>query len=181
MVLLSLVTWQAGGYYYLWFLDKLADTIIFGFLTSWGYNYLWFLGKLAGTIIFGSLTSWGYYYLWFLDKLTGTIIFGSLTSWGYYYLWMLDKLVGTTTFGSLTSWGYYYLRFLDKLSVLLSSRPLVFNPLNAEWNLICHLLALLGAHHILHVSRIRANNLNFTYQGPKTWSLIPPVENKLIV
>jgi len=29
------------------------------------------------------------------------------------------------------------------------------NPLNAELNPICHLLALLGAHHILHVSRIR--------------------------
>jgi hypothetical protein len=29
-----------------------------------------------------------------------------------------------------------------------------FNPLNAELNPICHLLALLGAHHILHVSRI---------------------------
>jgi hypothetical protein len=31
----------------------------------------------------------------------------------------------------------------------------MFNPLNAELNPICHLLALLGAHHILHVSRIR--------------------------
>jgi len=31
------------------------------------------------------------------------------------------------------------------------------NPLNAELNPICHLLALLGAHHILHVSRIRIN------------------------
>jgi hypothetical protein len=29
------------------------------------------------------------------------------------------------------------------------------NPLNTELNPICHLLALLGAHHILHVSRIR--------------------------
>jgi hypothetical protein len=29
------------------------------------------------------------------------------------------------------------------------------NPLNAELNPICHLLALLRAHHILHVSRIR--------------------------
>ena len=29
------------------------------------------------------------------------------------------------------------------------------NPLNAELNPICHLLALLGAHLILHVSRIR--------------------------
>ena len=32
-----------------------------------------------------------------------------------------------------------------------------FNPLNAELNPICHLLALLGAHHFLHVSRIRVN------------------------
>ena len=30
-----------------------------------------------------------------------------------------------------------------------------FNPLNAKLNPICHLLALLGAHHILHVSRIK--------------------------
>jgi hypothetical protein len=30
------------------------------------------------------------------------------------------------------------------------------NPLNAELNSICHLLAL-GAHHILHVGKIRVN------------------------
>jgi len=29
------------------------------------------------------------------------------------------------------------------------------NPLNAGLNPICHLLALLRAHHIIHVSRIR--------------------------
>jgi len=33
-----------------------------------------------------------------------------------------------------------------------------FNSLNAELNPICHLLALLGAHHILHVSRIRVKS-----------------------
>ena len=32
-----------------------------------------------------------------------------------------------------------------------------FKPLNVELIPICHLLALLGAHHILHVSRIRVN------------------------
>jgi hypothetical protein len=32
---------------------------------------------------------------------------------------------------------------------------LVFKHLNAELNSICHLLALLGAHHIFHISRIR--------------------------
>jgi hypothetical protein len=32
------------------------------------------------------------------------------------------------------------------------------NPLNADLNPIRHLLALLGAHHILHVSRIKANS-----------------------
>jgi len=31
------------------------------------------------------------------------------------------------------------------------------NPLNAKLNPICYLLALLGAHHILHFSRVRVN------------------------
>ena len=34
---------------------------------------------------------------------------------------------------------------------------LFLNPLNAKLNSICHLLALLGAHHIHHVSRLRVN------------------------
>jgi hypothetical protein len=38
-----------------------------------------------------------------------------------------------------------------------TDKHLTFNPLNAELNPICHLLALLGAHHIPHVSRIRVN------------------------
>jgi len=37
-----------------------------------------------------------------------------------------------------------------------------FDPLNAELNPICHLLALLGAHHIPHVSRIRVKR-TFTW------------------
>ena len=33
------------------------------------------------------------------------------------------------------------------------------NPLNPELNPMCYLLALLGAHHFLHVSRIRVKSL----------------------
>ena len=36
-----------------------------------------------------------------------------------------------------------------------------FNPLNPELNPICYLLALLGAYHSLHVSRIRVKLLTF--------------------
>ena len=35
-----------------------------------------------------------------------------------------------------------------------------FNSLNAELNPICYFLALLGSHHILHVSRIRVTQLS---------------------
>ena len=35
-----------------------------------------------------------------------------------------------------------------------------FNALNPELNPICCLLALLGAHHFLHVSRIRVKSIN---------------------
>jgi hypothetical protein len=44
------------------------------------------------------------------------------------------------------------------------------NPLNAELNPICHLLALLGAHLILNVSRIRVRKtfklINLTFSKP---------------
>ena len=36
-----------------------------------------------------------------------------------------------------------------------------FNPLNPELNPICYLLALVGAHHFLYVSRIRVKLLTF--------------------
>jgi hypothetical protein len=36
---------------------------------------------------------------------------------------------------------------------------IVLNPLNAELNPICHLLALLGGATIVDVSRLRANNV----------------------
>jgi hypothetical protein len=37
------------------------------------------------------------------------------------------------------------------------------NPLNAELNPICHLLALLEAHHFLHISRIRVKTNKFIH------------------
>jgi len=43
------------------------------------------------------------------------------------------------------------------LEVAGTNKPVNFNPLNAELNPICHLLALFGDHHILHVSRILTN------------------------
>jgi hypothetical protein len=64
--------------------------------------------------------------------------------------------------------------FLESLKTLLHSvdlqkSPVVGNklaklsshvkPLNAQLNPICHFLALLGAHHILHISRVRVNTI----------------------
>jgi hypothetical protein len=45
----------------------------------------------------------------------------------------------------------------------------MINPLNAESNPICHLLALLGAHHIFHVSRIRVK----FYVSGMSWRPLP--------
>jgi len=36
----------------------------------------------------------------------------------------------------------------------------ILNPLNVKLNPICHLLALLGAHHSIHVSRVRVKVAN---------------------
>jgi hypothetical protein len=42
-----------------------------------------------------------------------------------------------------------------QMNCLKNNFKIYVNPLNSELNPICHFLALLGAHHILHVSRIR--------------------------
>ena len=42
----------------------------------------------------------------------------------------------------------------------------LFYPLNAELNPICYLLALLGAHHFLHVSRIKVKSLTLRLLMP---------------
>ena len=51
------------------------------------------------------------------------------------------------------------IEIVRQLEQVFESYRMVFNPLNAELNPICYLLALLGAHHFLHVSRIRVKSL----------------------
>jgi len=56
----------------------------------------------------------------------------------------------------------------------LHSTP--FNPLNTELNPICHLLALLGTHHIHHVSRIGVKYIHFLTINIYTiigWLMLP--------
>ena len=47
---------------------------------------------------------------------------------------------------------------------------LKINPLKPELNPICYLLALLGVHHFLHVSRIRVKLLTFRLLMSYIWS-----------
>jgi len=49
----------------------------------------------------------------------------------------------------------------DLSASLSTTERLIINPLKPELNPICYLLALLGAHHFLHVSRIRVKLLTF--------------------
>jgi len=46
---------------------------------------------------------------------------------------------------------------IDKLIEIGRCYGMKVNPLNAELNPICHLLALLGAHHIFHFNGLRVN------------------------
>jgi hypothetical protein len=66
----------------------------------------------------------------------------------------------------------YILRYCCDQALIFIDKCL--NPLNALLNPICHLLALLGAHPILHVSRIRVKETVFMSQktnwGPITKS-----------
>ena len=55
----------------------------------------------------------------------------------------------------------------------INSNP-VLNLLKPELNPICHLLALLGVHHFLHVSRIRVKSLTL-------WLLMSYIYGALIL
>jgi hypothetical protein len=50
---------------------------------------------------------------------------------------------------------------MTNISLLIDHVKIFINPLNAKLNPICYLLALLAAHPILHVSRIRVNTLTY--------------------
>jgi hypothetical protein len=55
----------------------------------------------------------------------------------------------------------------EELDKLIKHKNIInyINPFNAKLNPICHLLALLGAHHILHVSRIRVKAQRLSWFG----------------
>jgi len=71
---------------------------------------------------------------------------------------------------------------LKDLSFAGVIRKMDLNPLNAELNPICHLLALLD-HYILHVSRIRVNEkvwkgkifIHLAQNWDKWWALVKKV------
>ena len=55
---------------------------------------------------------------------------------------------------------HYTYKCANVLDIAVYSKNRI-NPLNPELNLICYLLALLGAHHFLYLSRIRVKLLTF--------------------
>jgi len=61
----------------------------------------------------------------------------------------------------LLSAVYLAVQYFSTLSHKRQDFKKNINPLNPELNPICYLLALLGAHHFLHVSRIRVKLLTF--------------------
>ena len=56
-------------------------------------------------------------------------------------------------------WSQYEVEFC-LIHQIIPKKIIPINPLNAELNPIRHLLVMVGARHIVHVSRIRVNPLN---------------------
>jgi ribosomal protein S14 len=98
------------------------------------------------------------------------LYYPNLVTWGYHVLrtakriltWTKNSKVMTKSkTRCLLSFDHNFLHRWFQLCcavirfAFVTVRWVYFNPLNAELNPICHLLALLGAHHILHISRIR--------------------------
>jgi len=77
-----------------------------------------------------------------------------------------ERSVFVLLFNTRNTKHYIHIKQHLKLSnaVIISlglSFSFSINPLKPELNPICYLLALLGAHHFLHISRIRVKLLTF--------------------
>ena len=71
---------------------------------------------------------------------------------------------------------YFYNSFQTHVSqtyvtigLIMFQYNFIFNPLNAELNPICHLLALLGGANIVVVSRLRVNSLETILLLKRNW------------
>jgi hypothetical protein len=107
------------------------------------------------------------YIYWFstsgysFSKLTSIFCLGSTTAKFIYV--RINSNLFLITIPPLTVFiiSFFNLNFAlyKHLSEILDSviSLQLINPLNAQLNPICHLLALLGAHHIFHVSGVRVN------------------------
>jgi len=77
----------------------------------------------------------------------------------------------TIWFKSVFKWTAILTYWLFHNTCCICTQNEIFlNPLNPELNPICCLLALLGAHHFLHVNRIRVKLLTFRLLMSYIWS-----------
>ena len=112
------------------------------FFYRWHYSPLWGLAcRTMSFHFFLSATN----YLHLLTPIT----WRSLSTSSFHLFFGLPILLVSSS-----SWVKMFCTFhvARVISYKLNCR---LNPLNAELNLICHLLVLLGAHRILHISRIK--------------------------
>jgi len=73
--------------------------------------------------------------------------------------WPTKLVVDVLRYCAFVVWSYD-LGLRNKTEVSRSQEAEI-NPLSPKLNPICYLLALLGAHHFLHLSRIRVKLLTF--------------------
>ena len=81
-----------------------------------------------------------------------------------------DAGVFLLIFGRSSQWqALDYSIIIIYYCIIIMNACYIINPLNHELNPVCYLLALLGAHHFLHVSRIRVKLREFKKNGKPEW------------
>jgi hypothetical protein len=79
----------------------------------------------------------------------------------------MSKYVLRRIFGPTKENQIWRIKTNEELDKLIKHKIIInyINPLKAKLNLICHLLALLGAHLIFHISRIRVKSQRLSWFG----------------
>ena len=124
------------------------------------YRLTWHTVWLVPDAVCTVLDSW-----WWTDRPSETcrVLFQKInlrycaSGWCYYRNILRCTVLQTSLILIVSS----RILFVSSTLCIIGVGHFGFNPLNPELNPICYLLALLGAHHFLHVSRIRFKLLTF--------------------
>jgi len=151
--------WTMTGCWYEPSLDfELTDDLVKSHSPGFAVEFLGTMCQDYGVDGINFTSVWECDYMLMLTQWIKSVGIRNQPMWGP--PWEVNSTLGRNSLSYSVLILLYVFHLYTQFSGRYEMMFIFFNPLNTELNPIRHLLALLGAHHILQVSRLRVNNMH---------------------